>query len=335
MRNSVLPQPDEQDLRVSRRRFLRQATAYGTAAWAASELGLARSLAQTPSAPGSSDSRVVELIMRGVTEGRRVHSVMVGEMLETSIRIAADVTRSGEAWRKWLTDDDIIAIKFNRSGQGPIGTTGAMARAIVTSLRNADFSPERIMLLEVPDALAADLGTRRPPSGWSETIHEFPSGRDEFLAALDEASAVINVPFLKTHNIAGMTGCLKNLSHGLIKHPARYHSGRCSPFIGDIVGCSAIGPKLKLNIIDGLRVMFEQGPRAPEEFVTRANLMIVSTDPVAADSAGLVWLNRVRKTRELPPVGGKNGEIPYLAAAERSGVGTYNLDHINLDFIEL
>ena len=76
---------------------------------------------------------------------------------------------------------------------------------------------------------------------------------------------MINVPFIKTHNIAGMTCGLKNLSHALVKHPAHYHANGCSPFIGDIVAADPIRKKLKLTIVDAFRVVFQGGPAARVE----------------------------------------------------------------------
>ena len=58
--------------------------------------------------------------------------------------------------------------------------------------------------------------------------------RDRLAGVLDQVTAIVNVPFLKTHNLAGMTCCLKNLSHALVKHPAQFHTGGCKE-VADIV----------------------------------------------------------------------------------------------------
>lgn len=318
--------------RQSRRRFLRRAAACSAAACSTRYLNtFANAQSPPPIAPKSD---VVEVMMAGLTDGRRIHNILLDEMLETSLRQIANTPTAGDAWRTWLDDDDIVAVKFNRSGQSTIGTSTDFGRALIASMLRADLSNERIMLLEAPPELEREFATRRPPDGWVDRVCDFGSGSDQFRAALDQATAIINVPFLKSHNIAGMTGCLKNLSHGLIMHPARYHADGCSPFIGDIVACSDIRPKLKLNIIDALRVMYDGGPQASESTVMSANLLIASTDPVAADSTGLVWLNRIRKNRNLPPIGGSDDAVPYLKAAENRGLGTFNLDNIQQKFID-
>jgi hypothetical protein len=132
-----------------------------------------------------------------------------------------------------------------------------------------------------------------------------------------------------------MTGALKNLSHGLVKHPGRYHDNGCSPYIADLVGCDAIRPKLRLNIMNALRVMVDQGPQAPESFVDPAYLLIVSTDPVATDVSGLLWLNRLRKERGLSQIGRKGECLPYMTAAQERGLGSAEIQKLNRKLLDL
>jgi hypothetical protein len=312
----------------TRRRFLTAVASCGAAIWAGGResFGQARS-SGSPALPVPPE--VCEVFMKEAVINRRAHPTLVGQMLRQALCLAARREDVGEAWREWVGDDDVILLKFNQSGADAIRTSEVMCRAVVSSLGRADIAPDRIMLLEAPGHLAGELGTRSLPAGWADKEHDFGSGRDRLRAALEEATAIINVPFLKTHNLAGMTGCLKNLSHGLVKHPGHYHDGGCSPYIGDIVGCEAIRSKLRLNIVDALRVMVDQGPQASEEFVDPAQLLLVGKDPVAVDMCGLFWLNRLRRDRGLAPVGGRHQQVAYLRAAEASGVGSANLDRIS------
>ena len=132
---------------------------------------------------------------------------------------------------------------------------------------------------------------------------------------------MISVPFLKTHNIAGMTCSLKNLSHGLIKHPARYHKNHCSPFIADIVAAEPIRSKLRLTLVDAMRVVYVGGPQATAPALANEGVLIMSRDPVAADTVGLDVLNRARERVGLAKTAASGAEIPYLAVAHRAGLG--------------
>ena len=319
---------------VSRRRFLRRVASYGAAAWAGARLGEGQAGGdESPAFP--SPSKVCEVVMKETIIGRRAHPALIQEMVSRALCLATRTSSAGQAWRRLVTDEDTILVKFNRSGAEALRTTAELARAVVASLKAADISPAKVMLLEVPPGMAKELGTRRPPQGWAGKEYDFGSGRDQFLAALHEATAIINIPFLKTHNLAGMTGCLKNLSHGLVKHPGRYHDNGCSPYIGDIVGSEAIRPKLRLNLVNALRVMVDRGPDASEQYVDPGHLLILSTDPVAADTCGLIWLNRLRKERELPPIGGVGEYVPYLQAAQAKGLGSADMKIIKREFFVL
>jgi hypothetical protein len=175
--------------------------------------------------------------------------------------------------------------------------------------------------VEAPDALHSGYGVIRPASGWNRKPTDFGSGSDQLAAILDQVTAVINVPFLKTHNIAGVTCCLKNLSHGLIKHPARFHGSHCSPFIADIVALPQIRKKLRLNLVNALRVVFEGGPQAQDQFTWDAGMILAGRDPVATDTLGLHVLNSQRGILGLPLIKTESGRAVHLTAAASRGLG--------------
>lgn len=263
-----------------------------------------------------------------VIDGSRLHETLLGEMIEEGLRIVTGRASGAEAWQSLIKPDDIIGVKFNHVGFDELATSVVLATRLVESLKNAGFPPERILLIEVPERLGRTLKTRPPVFGWSGAPVSFGSGAEELSAVLQEVTALINVPFLKTHNIAGMTGCLKNLSHALVRHPARYHANGCAPYVGDIVALPAIRSKLKVNLVNALRAVYRGGPAVePEGMWTHAGL-IVSTDPVAADAVGLDVINDRRAQAKLPPVGDSEGHVPHVRAAAQRGLGTDDQDYI-------
>lgn len=141
---------------------------------------------------------------------------------------------------------------------------------------------------------------------------------------LDQVTAIVNVPFLKTHNIAGFTCCLKNLLHALIKHPARFHGAHGVPFIADIVALPKIREKLRLNLVNALRVVFDRGPDANEDFTWDEGLILAGRDPVACDSMGLETLNSRRSAVGLCAIDRTGSRTAYLRAASQRGLGTAN-----------
>lgn len=265
-----------------------------------------------------------------VIDGAKVHDALLGEMFDDGLRIITGERVAADAWHKLLKADDIIGIKFNHVGCEELGTTIPFATRLVAALQKAGFPPERILLIEAPPRLTRDLKTRPPVFGFSGGPVSFGSGEEELSAVLQEVTALINVPFLKTHNIAGMTGCLKNLSHALIRRPGKYHANACAPFVGDIVALPAIRNKLRLHLVNALRVVYRGGPAVGIENVYTHAGLIMSTDLVAADAVGIDLLNDQREKVKLPPIGDQEGRIPHVHAAAQRGLGTDDQDYIRV-----
>ena len=271
--------------------------------------------------PGLEPSKVVVAQNSRLVNGPEVHRALLGETLEKMLLALTGKPTTGEAWGTILRPDDVVGLKFNRSGQDVIRTTTAMADTLVASLVNAGWGLEQIVLIEAPSGFTERAGTRPPRSGYDPHTTDFGSGSDQFAAVLRQITALISVPFLKTHNITGMTCALKNLSHGLIKHPARYHANGCSPYIADVVGSSPIRSKLRLALVDAMRVVYDGGPDATAATLGDEGALLISRDPVAADSVALEVLNRTRERHGLEPIAASAAEIPYLAAAHERGLG--------------
>lgn len=318
----------------TRRNFFRQSAALAAAALTAPRRSVGRESQPTTSAAARDRirGRVVELSNDRVVSGRTVHHHILSEMLERGIAEFSRQPSAAQGWRTLLKDDDVIALKFNQSGAAGIGTTPVFARVLVASLLAADFRPDQLVLLEVP-AGVIEHETRRPPQGWTQRVYDFGSGRDCLMAVVEEVTAIINVPFLKTHNIAGMSGCLKNLSHALVRHPGRFHANGCDPYVADIVALPAVRDRLKLHIVDALRVVSAGGPDAREANIDAAGTMLVSRDPVAADTVGQDILDARRLVRGLGRLAADSGKLPILATAARKGLGMNDpdaLDHVKI-----
>lgn len=272
-------------------------------------------------APDQLPARVALARSRYVVDGPTVHPTYARELFESALSRATQSRDANQAWHSLLSPHDIIGLKFNRSGQRMIATTDVFAEVIVSSLVDAGWPRDQIVCMEIPDQTAKRLRTAAPVAGYDPAPTNFASGTDHLASVLRQVTALISIPFLKTHNLCTLTCSLKNLSHGLVKHPARFHDHECAPYIADIVATDIIASKLRLAIVDALRVVFADGPAATSDNVTDTGAILVSTDPVAADAIGLALLNDVRNRTQLPPIAVSPTEIPYLVAAHRAGLG--------------
>lgn len=239
---------------------------------------------------------------------------------------------AADAWHTILQPDDCILVKFNQAGAISLGTSVLLASTLVDSLTSAGWAPEQITLLEV-DRTAAELrATRAPDTRWQDRIVDFgTSGKDSLTAALDKATAIINVPFLKTHHLTTTTCSLKNLSHGLIRHPARFHADGCDPAIAEIVASEPIRSKLRLNIVNAMKVIYHGSHTPQDGYIHTSGTLLIGTDPVACDAIGFHVLNEVRALRGHTPLLPAARLPRYLRTAGVLGLGQPDADAIQVE----
>lgn len=157
------------------------------------------------------------------------------------------------------------------------------------------------------------------PIGFVEMA--IPDGLDvtrwEVYSAMAEANVVINVPIAKHHNLARLTLGGKNLL-GVVTRPQMFHSN-LGQRVADLL--SLVRPTL--TVIDAYRILTAHGPTGGSlNDVTYAETVIASHDPVAADAYGATLF------------GLTGADIPFVRAAADMGLGTLELDTIEVAEVE-
>ena len=170
--------------------------------------------------------------------------------------------------------------------------------------RVAGYDPDEFMVMELVGAGEdpKDDRTRRSHLG---------------LLVTRRVNKIVLLPVLKDHGSAGVTGALKNMSHGLVNNVGRSHStpdtNVCNQFIPQVVTHPIIRKKCVLHIMDGIRGVYQGGPSASRpEWTWENNALLFATDPVAMDHVEWRHIDAKRKEKGLPPVGasGKLGLDP-------------------------
>jgi len=143
---------------------------------------------------------------------------------------------------------------------------------------------------------------------------------------------IVMLPVLKDHGSAGVTGALKNMSHGLVNNVCRSHStpdtNVCNQFIPQVASHPVIRQKCVLQIMDGVKGVYQGGPAANKpEWTWENNALFFATDPVAMDHVAWRIVDAKRKEKGLAPVGsvGKLGKD-----ADREGFDVRQPQHIRL-----
>lgn len=280
---------------------------------------------------GHPPAHVVEVRNPRAIGDERAHPTILAESLALALTTVTGATTVSAGWRALLQPNDIVGLKFNRSAQRTLDTTLDVGSAILGSLLDAGFNPNQIVCIEAPQKLTERFGTRSPRPGFDLEPTDFDSGRDELASVLHQVTAIINVPFLKHHNIAGITCSLKNLSHAMVKHPARYHRNGCSPYVADINRIPHLRDKVRLHLVDGLRIVADGGPDPRGGVIANAGVLLAGRDGVAVDTVAVAILNDVRARHDLPPIARTAADVSYLAAAHRKGLGIALPHGIRLD----
>jgi uncharacterized protein (DUF362 family) len=289
--------------------------------------------------PGLFPGRVVETEHARAIVDRRVSADAVRAMVEAGMKTLTGEASPRDAWARFFSPGDVVALKVNPSGVPETTTSIALVREVVRSLGAVGVPPKNIIvydrnsnqlevngyhLLVPPGVRVVGLdqrwsveGERR--SGYDPTVFcEMDCfGEREtrsYLASVvvSEANKIINLPCLKEHNASGVTGCLKNLAYGSFNNVARTHAGTktyTDPVIAVMCTASPLRVKSVLHIMDGIRAVYHSGPFAwNPEFVWEAKTLLFGTDPVAVDRVELEIVERKRRDVGAPSLWDRNPE---------------------------
>jgi len=132
-----------------------------------------------------------------------------------------------------------------------------------------------------------------------------------------EADTIINVPIAKSHGSAKVTFGMKNWM-GVVENRGFWHIIDLNQAIADF----ATFIKPKLTVIDATRALVTGGPGGPGE-IASLKTIVAGVDPVAVDSYALTlakWQGKDYKPQD----------VPYIMKAAEMGVGSYEIDKLNI-----
>ena len=169
--------PFESASAISRRRFIKVTAAAASSPFVA---GMQRPAprATLRMSPGQPQARVVSIQSSHVVADAAIRLPVLAEMLGESLTRLTDTATVKAAWRSILRPDDVIGLKFNRSGQRVIATTTPFAETVIASIVDAGWPADRIVCIEAPADLEARLGTRQARAGYDRDPTDFGSGAE-------------------------------------------------------------------------------------------------------------------------------------------------------------
>jgi hypothetical protein len=242
---------------------------------------------------------------------------------------------AAEAWRTFVSTQDVVGIKVFSASGTTSGTRPAVVSAIVQSLLSAGLPPKQIVvwdkhLADLRSAgffdLAERFGVRVAGSaeeGYDETVsyespllgklvwgdHEFGKkgegvARRSFVSKLitQKMTKIINVTPLLNHNMAGVSGNLFGLAFGSVDNAFRFESSgeRLATAIPEIFALPELGDRVVLSIVDALICQYQGEEKTSLHYSTMLGQLRFSKDPVALDVLSIQELNRQRLAARIP-----------------------------------
>jgi uncharacterized protein (DUF362 family) len=279
--------------------------------------------------PGLYPGRVVEIADERAIVANRVSQSIVHQMIELGMRELTGEKDPRLAWSKFIQPQDVVGIKINPSGAPACCSSPEIVREIIAGVVSVGV-PARNVFVYDRYAYEMDIGSYQAlmPVGVRVTgVQEHKldvAGYDpnvfceanffgewetrSYMASLvsSRLTKIINVPTMKDHSAAGVTGCLKNLGYGTFNNVDRSHRRPFSftdPLIGIMCSAEPLRSKAVLHIMDGTRMVWHGGPLTQNrEFIFSAGLIMLGTDPVAMDTIELEKIEAKRSKEGAPSV---------------------------------
>ncbi len=347
---------------LNRRQFLnRLGTISGVALSALpafAQIGGGRVL--TPPTETAALPPVVEVIGKQVWEEDRLNEDAVGEMVDRAMMKLTGRDTAKEAWRDFVLPDDIVGIKINPLAGPKLSTHAVIVNKIIEGLFSAGVLRKQVIIwdrfeahllnagypIKTDDGDVRTLASDMDDIGYDDEVfyeteqdsiarRENESTRSRYSRIVTEqVDVLINVPVLKHHDMAGISGCLKNMAFGSVDNTRRFH-GRplyCNPAIGEIFENKVLKEKVVLNIVDGLVASYDNGPTYHAESTWQYGGLFVSADPVILDT---LILQTVNQKREEIGLNSMSKYANHITAASGLGLGSNSLDQVNLQKIEV
>lgn len=265
-------------------------------------------------------------------------------ILDNAMQSLFDRDDATESWQQVVNAGEVIGLKVNCLAGKGISTTVELVEAICARLQQAGIKKRDIIIWDRLNADLEDAGFKivskgrgvrcfgNDMFGYESELATYGSAGSLICKTLTRVcDAVINLPVLKDHGIAGVTIALKNM-FGAIHNPNKYHLNVGDPYIADVYMLAPIRRKVRLTICDATTAQYEGGPSFMPHWTWKYNGLIAGTDPVALDYIGWHILEKKRAEMGMKSLVELKRSPSYIstAADARHRLGTNNPEQIEL-----
>jgi hypothetical protein len=276
-------------------------------------------------------AQVVTVCDSRATEAFLPRPEVIRAMVDRGIKTLSGKATLPEAWRSFVSTQDVVGIKvFSVPGPNS-GTRPSVVAAVVEGLLAARLPPKNIIVWDKQATdlrlagfydLASRYGIRVEGSeraGFDEKVFydsalpgnlvwgdsEFGKkgpgiGRKSYVSKLvsQQITRIINVTPLLNHNLAGVSGNLYGLVAGSVDNFARFENdgAQLASAVPEIYAMPSLSDHVALSIVDALLCQYEGGERGLLHYSAILNELRFSRDPVALDVLSIQELDRQRQS---------------------------------------
>jgi uncharacterized protein (DUF362 family) len=241
------------------------------------------------------------------------------------------------AWKSLFSPGERVGIKLSCLPGKPLSSGYGLVTAIVEGLLSCGVREKDIYIWERTNRELERAGFSISRSGvqvigtdsfsygdgYSDNIEFAHSVGTRFSRIMEKVDALINVPVLKDHDLAGVSIALKNF-YGAIYNPNKFHRNNCDPYVAELNTHSFIKNKIRIVICDATRIQLNNGPAYYPKYAIDYGGLLVSRDQVALDYIGWQIIEKGRKRLGLKSLKAAGREPKYIHTAARLKLG--NID---------
>lgn len=277
-------------------------------------------------------------------ENAKVNGLLLGKILDDALMRLSLKDTPEKAWQSLFKPNDIVGIKLNCLAGKQLSPHVELVECLIEGLKLAGVQEKNII---VWDRFSKELeacgfqinkiggvkcyGTDELPNGGYDPQPEIAGSVGSCFSKITSSlcTAIINVPVLKDHDLAGVTLAMKNF-FGAIHNPNKYHDNNCDPYVAELNTHPYIRHKQRLIVCDALVAQYNGGPAYKPQWAWNFGGLLIGTDPVALDCTGATIIEQKRKETRMPSLEQVGREPKYIQTAASLGLGTNDLSQIDV-----
>ena len=279
------------------------------------------------------------------TSAGGINATTVSNMIHKSVLLITGAPSREKAWQSLFKPHDVVGIRLNCLSGKTMSPHVEVVDAVIQGLKMAGVKDGNIIVFERMNRELETAGfrTRRMTEGVQcFGTNELPGGgydaEPQMAGSVGACfskivsrlcTAIINVPVLKDHDLAGVSAAMKNF-FGVIHNPNKYHGDNCNPFVAELSTHPYIRDKVRLIVCDAILAQYNGGPGYKPQWTWNYKGIIVGADPVALDRVCHRIIDEKRREMKLPSLQQAHREPKYIATAARLGLGEDDLSKIRL-----